>query len=294
MTAELLAQPHLCVITRGPDRELDEIQTVLAHKILVEGRADLEGELGRLLALDVAPTPKTLDLIGHTTSDRSLLVLGDWVIDATSPTVTSFFRGLADQSVLERLGIEAVRLLGCNSADSAHGRWTICRLADVLGVEVFGTTGLMFASHYTAAGLDPARRYQLASSRTLKHSVVDPRPVERGTRASRELDIDGLPAQALPARRAWPIRLADRDDARAILRLVRRRDGSELPGLVAAPACEVAFPAATAGTYHLVQVLLDGEIVRVYPTGEGGTSLAYPVDDPCELKRVLALLPDAR
>jgi hypothetical protein len=294
VTAELLAQPHLSVITRDPDRELGEIRSVLAHKVLVDGRAELEAELGRLLAQDVAPTPKTLDLIGHTTSDRSLLVLGDWVIDATSPTVTSFFRGLADQNVLERLGIRAVRLLGCNSADSAHGRWTICRLTDVLGVEVLGTTGLMLASYYTAGGLDPARRYLLTSSSELRDKVVDPRPLDRGTRATRELDLDGLPAQALPARRAWPIRLADRDDARAILRLVRRRDGSELPGLVAAPACEVAFPAASAGTYHLVQVLLDGEIVRVYPAGETGTALVYPVDDPHELKRVLALLPDAR
>ena len=294
MTAELLAQSHLSVITREPDRELGEIQSVLRHKVLVDGRAELEAELGRLLALDIAPTPKTLDLIGHTTSDRSLLVLGDWVIDATSPTVTSFFRGLADQNVLDRLGIQAVRLLGCMTADSAHGRWTICRLADVLGVEVFGTTGLMFASHYTPGGLDPARRYMLASSSALRSTVVDPRPLDRGTRATRELDVDALPAQALPTRRAWPIRLADRDDARSILRLIRRRDGSELPGLVAAPACEVAFPSATAGAYHVVQILLDGELVRVYPNGAQGTPLVYPVDDPHELKRVLAQLPDAR
>jgi hypothetical protein len=148
----------------------------------------------------------------------------------------------------------------------------------------------MFASHYKPTGFDPDRRYLLVRSSDLRTSVVDPRPLDRGTTPARELDVDGLPARPIPSR-PWQVRIADRDDARAVLRLVRRRDGSELPGLVAAPACELAFPSATPGSYHLAQVLLDGEIIRVYPDGEDGTPIVYPVDDPYELKRMIAQLP---
>jgi hypothetical protein len=292
MSADLLSRPHLSIITRQADAELERIQSTIAHKLLVDGRADLEAQLGALLDLRVAPAPKTLDLIGHTTSDRSLLLLGDWVIDATSPTVTSFFRGLADDDVLPRLGIHAVRLLGCMTADSAHGRWTICKLADILGIEVLGTTGLMFASHYDENGLSDDRRYLLTQASELRDTVLDPRPLDRGSRDARVLDLDGVPPVA-PPRRPWPVRLADADAARAVLRLVRRRDGSVLPGLLASPACELAFPAGPPGHYHLLQVLLDGEVVRVYPDGDDRPGVVYPVDDPHELKRMIDVMPHA-
>jgi hypothetical protein len=292
MSADLLSRPHLSIITRQADAELERIQSTIAHKLLVDGRADLEAHLGALLDLRVTPAPKTLDLIGHTTSDRSLLLLGDWVIDATSPTVTSFFRGLADDDVLPRLGIHAVRLLGCMTADSAHGRWTICKLADILGIEVHGTTGLMFASHYDENGLSDDRRYLLTQASDLRDAVLDPRPLDRGNRDARVLELDGVPPVA-PPRRPWPVRLADADAARAVLRLVRRRDGSVLPGLLASPACELAFPAGPPGRYHLLQVLLDGEVVRVYPDGDDRPGVVYPVDDPHELKRMIDVMPHA-
>lgn len=289
MTAELLAQPRLSIITRSSDAELALIQRTIEHTILVDERTELEDALGRLLAADAPITPKTLDLIGHTTSGKSLLLLGEWEIDATSATVTSFFRGLADQDVLGRLGIHAVRLLGCMTADTDHGRWTICQLADILGVEVYGTTGLLFASHYDRRGFTDASNYVLTSATELRATVIDPRPQGRGAREPRVLDLDSLPARPLEPR-PWPVRVADRDEARALLRLVRRRDGSILPGLLAAPCCEIAFPAA-AGGYHHAQVLLDGEIVRVYPDGEAKPGIVYPVDDPSELKRLVAALP---
>src|SRR5262245_63720666 len=101
----LLSQSHLSVITRHADYELARIQDIIEHKVLVDGRADLEEVFGHLLAAVAdEPTPKTLDLIGHSTPGQSLLMLGDWVLDAAKPTVTAFFRELADQEVLTRLG----------------------------------------------------------------------------------------------------------------------------------------------------------------------------------------------
>src|SRR5262245_37273433 len=99
----LLTGPRLSVDTRHADSALSRIQGIIEHKALVDGRGDLEELLSYLLIRQDglgAPAPKTLDLIGHSTPGKSLLVLGEWVIDAASPTVVSFFRELAEQEVL--------------------------------------------------------------------------------------------------------------------------------------------------------------------------------------------------
>src|SRR5262249_13078306 len=150
--AALLAGPHLSVITRHADYELARVQEKIALKVLVDGRVELEELFGKLLAVRAAPTPKTLALIGHSTPDRSMLLLGDWVIDTASSTVTAFFRELAQHDVLPQLGVRAVRLLGCQTADTGRGRATICKLAEILGVEVQGTTHLIYSAHYAAEG----------------------------------------------------------------------------------------------------------------------------------------------
>ena len=74
-----------------------------------------------------------------------------------------------------------------------------------------------------------------------------------------------------------------------MLRLIRRRDGSVLPGLQASPSCEIAFPASN-GAYYLMQVLLDGELVRVFPRGREEHGLVYPVDDPYAFCKLLGHL----
>ncbi len=289
MFADLLAQPHLSVISAFADAELSAIRQAIPHCVAVEGRADLEMLLGRLLDERVTPTPKTLDFIGHTTSGTSLLVLGDWVIDATSKSVMSFFRGLADQDVPRRLGIEAVRLLGCTSADTAHGRWTVCALAEALGIEVYGTTGLLLASHYDRNGFRHDARYLLTSSTQLREGTAPPRALDHGVRDPHVLDLDSLPSCPLPPR-SWPVRIPDRDEAKALLRLIRRRDGSVLPGLQMTPSYEIAFPAGDGRSYYLMQVLLDGELVRVYPRGRDEHGVVYPVDDPYAFGKLLVQL----
>jgi hypothetical protein len=289
MFADLLDQPHLSIIGASHDCELDQIASTVERSIVVDGRAQLESTLCELLSYARPGASKTLDLIGHSTMSTSLLVLGEWVIDARSPTVTAFFRELAEQEVLPRLGITAVRLLGCLTADTAHGKWTIAALADVLGVEVYGTTGLLLASHYDRDGFADARRYLLASATDLRTNGVVPRPLDRGEPSGFVLDVDALPPRPLDTSRSWPVHVASHEEARELLYLVRRRDGSQIPGLQAAPDCEIALPSQEPGRYHLIQVMLDAEVVRVHPRGaEHG--IVYPVDDPFTLRQLIASL----
>src|SRR5262249_43053654 len=155
------------------------------------------------------------------TASSGLLVLGDWVIDAARPAVSAFFRGLADADVLPRLQIDAVRLLGCRTADTAEGRTTILALSEILGVEVYGTAHLLYDAHYDANGFRTAWQFLLTSASELRSDantrpfapVRDPDP--------RRLDIDSLPAVSLGDRpAAWPRRIACPRTAREILELV--------------------------------------------------------------------------
>ena len=288
----LLAQPHLSVITRHADPELARIQELVEPKVLVEGRGDLEELLGHLLEPGLPPTPKTLDLIGHSTPDKALLALGDWVIDASRSTVTAFFRELADLEVLPRLGVRALRLLGCQTADTKDARTTICKLSELLGVEVLGTQQMLYSAHYDARGFRDESEHLLTSSSELRQDPGEAIASIQTARYPRHLDIDALPASPLSAHRPpWPRRVASPEAARGILRLVRRTAGAEMPGLLASPSCEIALPSAKPDWYHLMQILLDGDFVRVYPDGPARPGVVYPIDDPRVLWSLLSQLP---
>jgi hypothetical protein len=290
----LLAQSHLSVITRDADAELARIQELIEPKVMVGGRVDLEELFGRLLGAGAPPTPKTLDLIGHSTPEISLLSLGAWVIDAASSTVTAFFRELADLEVLPRLGVRAIRLLGCQTAETGRGRATICKLAEILGLEVLGTRQLLYSAHYDERGFRDESEHLLTSSSELRR---DPGEASVSLQASpypRFLDVDALPASPLGThRQPWPRRIATAGAARDLLRLVRRAAGAEMPGLLAAPRCEIALPSPSPGWYHLAQVLLDGAFVRVYPDGTHRPGVVFPVDEPRALRALVDLLPAA-
>lgn len=288
----LLAQPHLSVITRQTDGELTRIQDMVEHKVLVDGRADLETMFGRLLATDAPPMPKTLDLIGHSNPGKSLLMLGDWVIDAGNPTVTAFFRELADHDVFARLGITALRLLGCRTADTGAGRATIVALADLLGLEVFGTRALIYSLHYDAGGFADERSYVLVGSSELRdqESGRDERPT--ASPWPQVLDIDSLPETTTRISSGpWAHRTASEPQMREVLRLVKRRDGAQMPGLLSAPLCEIVFPGHAVGTFRRAQVVLDGEFVRFYPRGDSSPGVIWAVDDPHALVQLVEQLP---
>ncbi len=289
----LIAQPQLSVISGEPDFELRHLETIIEPHVRVGGRLDLEILLGRLLhiqAFETTIVPKTLDLLGHTRDRGSLLMLGDWMIDARNPTVTAFFRELADQEVLPRLGVYAVRLLGCRTADTSAGRETICALADILGVEVFGTTHFLYDAHYDTGGFRAKWKFLLVGSSELGRDTAE--CVPRGQPCTRDLDVDALRAVRLePA--TWPRRFVTPAAARTILDLVRRTDGAQMPGLLAAPSCELVWPSAEPGAVHLAHVLFDGAFLRFYPEGVDGSGVVYPTRDVRELRCVIETLPTA-
>ena len=101
-------------------------------------------------------SPVTLDLIGHSTRGHHLLRLGNDPVDMLDPVVARFFRSVADLRLLPRLGVAAVRLLGCETAVSSGGRRTLRLLARTLGLPVFGTLKPLMKSHYNEHGFNPA------------------------------------------------------------------------------------------------------------------------------------------
>jgi hypothetical protein len=287
----LLAAPHLTIVSGEPDFELRRIEQVIEHRATVDGRSDLERLLGRLLAAAESSqvAPKTLDLVGHTRSSASLITLGDWVLDAASSTVTAFFRELADHDVLPRLGVHALRLLGCNSAGSDHGRATICRLSELLGLEVYGASQLLYAGHWGPEGFRDCWRFLLTSSRDLRCGCASTVAAPIGAPYPRNFDIDALPASSLAALAEHrPLRIASVAAARQILKLVRRAEGASMPGLLTAPICELALPAAAPGEYHIAHVLLGGAFLRFYPDGMAASGIVYPVDDASALCSIVA------
>jgi hypothetical protein len=285
----LLNQPRITALTAQVDSELIRIRDVIEHKVLVDGRCDLEVLFGQLLSLQGTRTPKTLDLVGHSVPRTGTLQLGNWIVDAARPGVTAFFRELAEHDVLPRLGIHAVRLLGCRTAETAQARKTIISLSEILGLEVYGTTGLIFAKHYNAGGFDPAWRFLLVGSSDLRRELASASNLDIPT-SPRSLDVDSLPETSIDGVK-WPCHVTDTDTARSALRLIRRHEGASMPGLLAMPRCELLIPGQTGTSYRRIQVVLDGDFVRVYPDGHGNPGVLYPVTDPHALRTLVDRLP---
>ncbi|HUJ58725.1 MAG TPA: hypothetical protein VLX92_09540 [Kofleriaceae bacterium] len=283
------------MISSGADSDLELVRDTVAHKAVVGGRCDLESLFCDLLAAArPEERPKTLDLIGHAAPGYSLLTLGSWVVDATNKVVSSYFRELAENKVLPRLGIHAVRLLGSLTADSMLGQATICALSDILDVEVYGTRNLLHAEHFIENGFDDRQDHLLANSSDLRREPPSSQPLLLGRRVMRALDLDALPATTLAAMRAtaWPRRFASRLQAGMMLGMVRRDAGWAMPGLLAAPSCEVAIPADAPGRYHVVQVMLEGTFLRVERDASSQGD-CYKVSDPRALLELVETLPQS-
>jgi hypothetical protein len=289
----LLAGPHVSVVSAEPDAVLHGIAGAIGRVATVDGPAALDAALSHLAreaarASDAAA--RTLDLIGHTRTAASLLSLGNWVIDAADPATVAVFRGLAERAVLARLGIRAVRLLGCHSAGTERGRDTICRLAELLGVEVAGMRELLHVGRFGPGGFGDEWSFLLVRASELRAPPAAP-PRAPGPRV---LELAALPAIALAAHAApCPRRIASEDAAHRILALVRRAAGACMPGAPAPPSVELALPLPRAAAYHLAHVVLDGSFLRLYPDGMARAGVLFPVDDREVLHRIIAGLPAA-
>ena len=217
--------------------------------------ADREALAERLLAMSkqLAPAPRVLDLVGMTGHDK-LLTFHGRALDTRIGRVRASHRELAEQGVIARLDIVGVRLVGCMSAVGEPARRTIAQLADILDVEVTGTTELVTVDDITATGF------------------VSPPP--RQWLAGTCLDLDNLTAGPLLAG-AHALTLAR---ARDVLACIRRDAGVELPRLLALPHAVLGLPRGD--QFHHLELLLDYELVR---TG----STVFPVDDPRALRSLL-------
>jgi hypothetical protein len=282
---DLLGRTQLSVVSAEDDPELDAVARTITGSVRVNGPRALARLFGALLAAQPGRdvVPKTLDLYGHSTARTAQLRLGDWVIDAVSPSEQAFFRALAARAVLRRLGITSVRLLACRTADTEAGRATMYRLAAALGVEVYGTRHLLYDAHHDDQGFVAAWQFLLVSATELRRR--DPPAVEA---APRTLALAALPATPR-APRSVPRYLVTPAAAEEILALVRREAGAPMPG-AAPPSCELVLPSGVPGAYHVAHVLLDGAFVQLYPDGPDAPGVAYPVDDAGALRRIMAAL----
>lgn len=280
----LLAQPRLSLITRTGDREISRIQDLLEQKLLVSDRDDLEKILGTLLASGQPEVPKTLDLIGHSTADEPLLQLGDLLIDGESALTRSLFRELADQDVLPRLGVSAVRLIGSRTATSPRGRRTMRALSELLGLPVYGSTGLVYAASFDADGFCDDLTLIANEDEWREHR--DTIPPARAT--SRVFDIDSLTSVDLATIQPRAERhVVDVHVSRVIVEMLERSGGAWMPGLLALPSCELALPATEPGRHYVAHLMIDDGYLRVYPTDLQDTGMLYRVSAPHELRELI-------
>ena len=268
MEAEAL---HLCFLAGGNDPECAHLRAAIPDAVPIANRCELEHRLSRMLDAGSPAMPRTLDLVGHTTADK-LLSIGGWAIDSHDRTVLAFFRELADQDVLPRLGIRAIRLLGSLTGATSRGVAALRALADVLGIEVYGTTELIYARHFDRSGFTAVS--------PLVKSGDDPTsspPLPPAFGARRELVIDALPAA--PVEPGEAVAVASRAHAHALLEHIVRRGGTMMPGLLAHPYCRLALPSATPHAFHRLDVLLGGDYARTYPDGPNAPGVVFPVRD---------------
>jgi len=289
----LLAGPHLSVVSAEPDAVLQGIAHAIGRVLTVDRPAALASALVHLAEVTAcAPgtAGRTLDLIGHTRTADSLLSLGGWLVDAADPATVAVFRDLAERAVLRRLGIHALRLLGCHSAGTERGRDTIGRLADLLGVEVAGMRELLHVGHFGPGGFREAWSFLLVRASELHPPPAGP----PGVPGPRVLELAALPAIARAAHPAGcPRRIADERATHRILALVRRAAGACMPGPPVPPSVELALALPFAASYHLAHVVLDGSFLRLYPDGAAHPGVLFPVDDRESLHRIIAGLPAA-
>lgn len=282
----LLAGPRLSMISAEPDRELDAIAAAIRPSLRIASLDQLAGVLDRLAAVCAPATasPRTLDLIGHTAVSGHLQ-LGCSTIDAARAEVVAVFGGLAERAVLSRLGVGALRVLGCHTAAPGPAAATLDRLAELLGIEVLGASQLLYRAHYDEHGFRDAWRFLLVPARAAPVPAV-----LRAVQGPRALDLDALPVRP-PGAGVASVRLAAAGVVRQVLALIRRDAGAHL-AMAATPLCGLALASARPGAYHVADVLLDGAFLRFYPDDTGAAGVVYPVADAARLRQILDGLPE--
>src|SRR5688572_16101231 len=121
----MIASDHpICLVADDADIPLTGAGDAAWRIRTIRSLEEIHTELSALV--ERAPTgTRTLDLIGHSTRDHHLLRIGATAIDMFRPAVAELFEVIVRDTLLPRLGITAVRLLGCSTAVFPSGQRTM-------------------------------------------------------------------------------------------------------------------------------------------------------------------------
>jgi hypothetical protein len=230
----------------------------------------------------------SLDLIGHSTGKECYLMLGGWTIDDT-PFTGQFFQDVRQD--LQRLGVSAVRLLGCSTAITQAGWAVMERIAGVLGdhVPVWGTLRTISAVDFGPAGYDGGNLASTAGGPPDRAGPIAP-PFPGDARREVPFAIDHLVAEdraTLPEAR-WPRVPVARERAPELVALVEAPFAWSLPGLLAEPLVELLVATDPPARVRRLHVLLGYEVLRVFAPGHESHGLLYRITEPARLERLLA------
>ncbi|HET9992925.1 MAG TPA: hypothetical protein VFQ65_30525, partial [Kofleriaceae bacterium] len=114
----------------------------------------------------------------HTRRGTKLLAMGRDTLDVLVPAIERVMTQLVTSGLLRRLRIQALRLIGCETAVTPAGQLTIKRLARILEMPVYGTRKRIGSSHYNSDGFDSTFDHLLIESAELP-SIAQRLPLVR-------------------------------------------------------------------------------------------------------------------
>lgn len=269
------------VLQRNPDKVVQEVLDRLTRQSPVDGPLGSAGVQGVVEAMfHATPRPESfcLDLIAH--SRKGVLHIGDWAVTGNDLT-RSLQSTLAEP--LQRMPLREIRLLGCNTAVKADGRAAMRALSALFGARVWGTkapisandfdcfefcsTGLLADHHDIARFIAPmvrtSTRWFAGLGRTRAQPLAELAPDLRTESEAEALDDWH---RAPPASR-WEVRRYSRSEGEGLFSDIEP-GMARVPGILALPELEVLIPVGPDPLdprYHRLTLLLDHEIVRVYP-----------------------------
>ncbi len=269
------------VSQRNPDRVVQEVLDRLTRQSLVDGplgSAGVQGVVETMFHATPRPESFCLDLIAH--SRKGVLHIGDWAVTGNDLT-RSLQSALAE--ALWRMPLREIRLLGCNTAVKADGRAAMRALSALFGARVWGTKAPISAndfdcSEFRSTGLladhqDIARfaapmvrttaRWFAGLGRARAQPLAELAP---DLRAESEAEALGDWHRARPTWR-WEVRRYSRSEGEALFQEIEP-GMARVPGILALPDFEVLIPVGqdpVGQRYHRLTILLDHELVRVYP-----------------------------
>jgi hypothetical protein len=280
-------RPQLSVSHDDVDAELTKALSRVEAPVLLHHRAGLERFIRTITACNERGSTQVLDLIAHSTAGKHLLDFDGWRIGDDQELLRRFCDRLAQDVDIRRF--DKVRLIGCGTATTIAGRATMDLMERGLGINVEGTTGLVYRDDFGPRGFLGTR---LVGSSVVERMSFDGPPSTRVQRAFDPSRLTRLPRDAIRAtsrpRLFHPYAALERD----AMRWIPDDRARLLPGLLTRPRLEIVFEVpGLQAELVLTEVLFAWTYLRVYPT-DVPDGLLYKLTP--ELRAALAAVPDHR